>query len=151
MRVVVQRVTEASVSTKDGVVGAIGKGLLVFVAFQRDDCAEEITWLRHKLPQLRCYEDADGKLNASVASVSGAFLLVSQFTLFGSLRKGNRPSFNRSAAPEDARSLFEAFARDLAAESGLQVETGAFRNYMTVRAVNDGPVTLIIDSRNRDV
>lgn len=131
-------------------MASIGQGLLILLAISRTESTEGMDWLRRKIPQLRVFEDADGRMNRSLLDIQGDCLLVSQFTLYGSLKKGNRPSFNRAGEPEAARLQFENFAKALASESGLRVETGRFQEHMYVEFINDGPVTLIIDSESRD-
>ena len=146
MRAVVQRVESASV-TVDGVqVGAIGNGLLVLVAVQSDDGPEDLEFTKKKLLNLRIFGDSVGRMNLSVRDVGGEILLVSQFTLFGDCRKGNRPSFTRSAAPELAQALYLQLADALEKED-VPVRTGQFQAMMKVSSVNDGPVTVIVDSR----
>ncbi len=146
MRSVVQRVLRASV-TVDGVeVGAIGHGLLVLVAVEVDDGPADLDFMRKKLVNLRVFADPEGRMNLSVGQVGGSVLLVSQFTLFGDCRKGNRPSFTRSAAPDAAEDLYQQLVRAVERD-GVPVQTGTFRAMMEVHSVNDGPVTLIIDSR----
>ncbi|MFZ0426993.1 MAG: D-aminoacyl-tRNA deacylase [Acidobacteriota bacterium] len=146
MRAVVQRVESASV-TVDGVqVGAIGNGLLVLVAVQADDGPEDLEFTKKKLLNLRIFGDSEGRMNLSVRDVGGGILLVSQFTLFGDCRKGNRPSFTRSAAPELAQALYLQLADALEKED-VPVRTGQFQAMMKVSSVNDGPVTVIVDSR----
>lgn len=146
MRSVVQRVLSASV-TVDGVeVGVIGHGLLVLVAVQADDGPADLDFMRKKLVNLRIFADPEGRMNLSVRQVGGSVLLVSQFTLFGDCRKGNRPSFTRSAAPGVAEELYLQLVQAVERE-GVPVQTGTFQAMMKVHSVNDGPVTLIIDSK----
>lgn len=150
MRVVVQRVSSASVAVNGRVTGEIGRGLLVLQGIVADDTAADGDWLAQKLAKLRIFEDADGKMNLSAADISGGILLVSQFTLHASTAKGTRPSFNAAARPEIARPLYEQFQQQLAAVLGRPVATGEFGAMMQVSLVNDGPVTLIIDSKQRE-
>jgi D-tyrosyl-tRNA(Tyr) deacylase len=150
MRAVIQRVSEASVSVEGQVVGAIGPGLLVFVGVESADTDEDIQWLANKLPALRVFEDADGRMNLSLADTGGQILLISQFTLFGSLRKGTRPSFNRAAPPEQAKELLTRLHTAMEATLGKTVPQGVFGAMMDIRAANDGPVTLIIDTKQKD-
>jgi D-tyrosyl-tRNA(Tyr) deacylase len=150
MRAVIQRVSEASVSVAGQVVGAIGPGLLVFVGVEAADSEEDIQWLANKLPALRVFEDAEGRMNLSLAETGGQILLISQFTLFGSLRKGTRPSFNRAAPPEQAKELLARLHVALEASLGKPVPQGIFGAMMDVRSANDGPVTLIIDTKQKD-
>jgi D-tyrosyl-tRNA(Tyr) deacylase len=149
MRVVVQRVASASVEADGRVAGAIGPGLLVLAGFEAGDGEEGLAWMSGKLPRLRIFDDENGVMNRSVVDAGGEILAVSQFTLFASVKKGHRPSWSRAAPPGIARPLFERFARRLEAELGRSVPTGVFGADMTVRLVNDGPVTLFIDSAER--
>ena len=145
MRVVLQRVSSASVSVDGREVGRIGTGLLVFVGIRRDDDDSDVEYMVGKIRELRLFEDTDGKMNRSLVEVGGEVLLVSQFTLYGDCRKGRRPSFDAAAAPREARPLYEALVRALR-DSGTRVETGVFRAMMDVTLVNDGPVTVLLDS-----
>jgi len=147
MKVVVQRVSEARVTVEDAVIGEIGIGLLLLVGVGHEDTDQDMAWMADKLAGLRIFEDDAGKMNLSVEDVKGAILSVSQFTLFGDCRKGKRPNFMGAARPEIAESLYEQFNERLRSR-GLQVETGRFGAMMDVSLVNDGPVTLILDSRN---
>jgi D-tyrosyl-tRNA(Tyr) deacylase len=144
MRAVAQRVLDARVEVADEVVGAIGAGLLVYLGIGKDDRAEDATWMADKLATLRIFEDDAGKLSRSVADVTGEVLVVSQFTLYGDLRKGRRPSFDRAAPPELAEQLYRQVCANLRG-LGLTVATGKFRANMQVHAQVDGPVTLLID------
>jgi len=144
MIAVLQRVLNAAVHVDDRVVGAIDAGLLVLLGIARDDTAEDAAWTAAKIGDLRVFEDEAGKMNRSVREVGGAVLLVSQFTLCGDCRKGRRPSFDRAAAAEPGRGLYELVAAQLRA-SGLHVETGVFGAHMRVSLVNDGPVTLVVE------
>ncbi len=149
MRAVVQRVSEARVSVDDRVIGEIGRGLLVLVGVGQDDGLDDVHYLASKLPVLRIFEGADGKrMDRSVVDIGGAVLVVSQFTLFGDTRGQRRPSFTAAAPPDQARELYEAVVRELRA-SGVTVETGVFQAMMRVELVNDGPVTLLLDTRER--
>ena len=150
MRAVIQRVSEASVTIDGHVRGAIKKGLVVLLAVEEADKPEDIEWLSGKIVRLRIFNDAEGVMNLSVQDVRGDILLISQFTLFASTRKGNRPSYSRAAGPEVAVPLYEAFTRNLSADLGKPVQTGAFGADMQVALVNDGPVTIIMDSKNRE-
>jgi D-tyrosyl-tRNA(Tyr) deacylase len=149
MRAVLQRVTKASVEVGGSVVGAIGPGLLVLVAAAADDGDEDREWLARKIVQLRVFPDDQGTMNRSVRDVGGGILAVSQFTLYASTRKGNRPSWSGAAPPEVARPMFDAFVAALTRELGRDVATGTFGADMAVALVNDGPVTVVIDSRDR--
>ena len=146
MKAVVQRVKRAEVTVADEVVGQIGPGLLVLLGVAVDDSADDVAWLANKLAGLRVFEDAAGKMNVSVRDVAGALLVVSQFTLLGDCRKGFRPGFYQAARPEQARPLYESLVATLR-QAGLPVETGRFQAEMQVALVNDGPVTLLLDSR----
>lgn len=147
MRVVVQRVLEAAVAVDGRVSGKIGPGLLVLAGFEADDGVADLDWMAGKLVRLRLFGDADGVMNRSVQEAGGDILAVSQFTLYASVRKGNRPSWSRAARAEVSQPLFEHFVEKLAAELGKPVPTGVFGADMKVSLVNDGPVTLTIDSR----
>lgn len=149
MRLVVQRVREASVTIAGRTVGAIGPGLMILCGAGRDDTSADIHWLAKKVAQLRVFADAAGKMNEPIASVPGAgFLVVSQFTLYGDCRKGNRPGYTDAAPPDDGRRHYEAFVAALRGE-GFPVETGEFGGNMQVALVNDGPVTLLLESSGR--
>jgi D-tyrosyl-tRNA(Tyr) deacylase len=148
VRAVVQRVLEARVDVGGEVVGAIGKGLLVYLGFGAGDTPEDCAWVLSKIASLRVFEDDAGKMNRSVVDVGGALLLVSQFTLYGDVRRGRRPSFDAAMPPGEAERAYAA-AIDQARGMGLRVETGRFRADMKVSSVNDGPVTLWIDSAAR--
>jgi D-aminoacyl-tRNA deacylase len=150
MRAVVQRVSEASVTVDGTVKGAIGKGLLVLLAVEAEDGLEDLEWLAGKILRLRIFSDPLGAMNRSVGDTGGDILLISQFTLLASTRKGNRPSFTRAAPPDIARPLCEAFVRQLAQGLGRPIACGEFGADMKVGLVNDGPVTLLIDSRRRE-
>ncbi len=145
MRAVVQRVKQASVSVNGEVVGSIGAGLLVFLGVAREDTEAAADYLADKVAGLRIFEDVEGKMNRAVAEAGGAVLVVSQFTLYGDVRRGKRPSFDQAAPPADARRLYEHFVERLRA-AGLRCETGRFQEMMDVALVNDGPVTILLDS-----
>ena len=144
MRVVLQRVTRASVTVDGKVVGAIGPGLTLLVGFASGDSADQVEWMAEKIAGLRIFGDAAGKLNRDVRDVGGAVLVVSQFTLYGDARKGRRPSFVTAAPPVEAERLYCEFVEAVRAR-GLPVETGAFGAVMEVAIVNDGPVTLVLE------
>lgn len=146
MRAVVQRVFGASVEVDGAVVGSIARGLLAFVGAASDDGDRDVEYLADKVAGLRVFEDESGRIARSVGDVNGAVLAVSQFTVFGDVRRGRRPSFDQAMEPVAAERLYEAFVASLR-RSGLRVETGRFRAMMRVRADNDGPVTILIDSR----
>jgi D-tyrosyl-tRNA(Tyr) deacylase len=148
MRAIVQRVKSARVEVDGAVVGAIERGLLVYLGFGKGDTAEDRAWVLSKIAGLRVFEDAAGKMNLGVQDVGGALLLVSQFTLYADVRRGRRPSFDDAMPPDQAAAEYEAAVRDAQA-TGLRVETGRFRADMQVFSVNDGPVTLWIDSSAR--
>jgi D-aminoacyl-tRNA deacylase len=150
MRAVIQRVSEAKVTIRGEVKGAIGCGLLVLLAVEDADTAEDIEWLSGKIVRLRVFDDEQGVMNRSVQEVGGGILLISQFTLFGSTRKGNRPSYIRSAKPETAVPLYERFLARLAQDLGKAVASGEFGAHMDVSLTNSGPVTIIIDSKARE-
>ncbi len=150
MRAVVQRVKRASVSADGSVVGAIGKGMLILLGVEAGDTEADADWLATRLARVRIFEDADGKMNLAARDVGGSALVVSQFTLFGTMRKGSRPSFNRAAVPAEAVPLYESFTAKLSALLERPVPTGRFGAMMDVELVNDGPVTLTLDSRRPD-
>src|SRR5512146_71192 len=146
MRAVVQRVRRAAVRVGGEVVGEIGPGLLVLLGVAQDDTESDAAYLADKIAGLRIFEDAEGKMNRALAEIGGAVLAVSQFTLFGDVRRGKRPSFDAAARPELARRLYECFVAQVRA-AGLRCETGRFQEMMEVELVNDGPVTILLDSR----
>jgi D-tyrosyl-tRNA(Tyr) deacylase len=148
--VLVQRVREASVRVEGHVSGAIGHGLLLLVGVRADDDAEDRDWLARKIVQLRVFDDDAGVMNRSLVDIDGGVLAVSQFTLYASTRKGNRPSYSGAAPPEIAKPAFDAFVASLSALLGKPVPTGVFGAHMEVALVNDGPVTLWLDSRQRE-
>ena len=145
MRAVVQRVRRASVKVDGEVVGEIGLGLLVLLGVAQDDSEADAAYLADKIAGLRIFEDPDGKMNLAAAEVGGAVLAVSQFTLFGDVRRVKRPSFDAAARPELARQLYEVFVQKVR-DSGLPCQTGRFQEMMDVELVNDGPVTILLDS-----
>ena len=148
MRAVVQRVTSARVRVDDRIIGEIGPGLLLFAGVEKGDGPEDIRYIAGKVNDLRIFEDAGGKMNLSLADVHGSVLAVSQFTLCGDCRRGRRPSFDEAEAPGAARPLYDALITQMRALN-LRVETGEFQAHMHVELVNDGPVTLLLDSRRR--
>lgn len=150
MRVTLQRVKQAAVSVEGEVVGAIGMGYLLLVGVTADDQPDDIDWLTQKLVNLRLFSDAEGVMNRSALEVGAEMLAVSQFTLFASVKKGNRPSWSRAAPPEVSRPLFDAFVCTLSERLGRPVPTGVFGADMQVSLQNDGPVTLWLDSRQRE-
>jgi len=145
MRAVVQRVSRAKVTVRDNIAGEIGHGLLVLLGVAHGDTEADADYLADKIVGLRIFEDSAGKMNVAVAEVNGAALVVSQFTLYGDVRRGKRPSFDAAAAPEQARILYEYFAGRIRA-AGIPCETGRFQEMMQVELINDGPVTILLDS-----
>jgi D-tyrosyl-tRNA(Tyr) deacylase len=150
MRVVIQRVSEASVTIDNKINGQIELGLLVLVGVEDSDTAEDIQWLSNKIVNLRIFNDANGVMNCSVKDVDGSILLISQFTLHASTKKGNRPSYIRAAKPDIAIPIYESFKSVLAEELGKPIQTGIFGADMKVALLNDGPVTILIDSKNKE-
>jgi D-tyrosyl-tRNA(Tyr) deacylase len=150
MRAVVQRVSGASVTVEGAVTGEIERGLLVLVGIATDDTSDDIAWLAGKIAQQKLFSDDSGRMNLSVAETGGGVLVVSQFTLLASTRKGTKPSWHRAAGPEAALPLYEEFVQAMEAVLGRPVATGEFGAMMHVELVNDGPVTLILDSRLRE-
>lgn len=150
MRAVIQRVSQASVTVDGQIRGAVGRGLLVLLAVEDADTQEDLEWLSGKVVRLRIFNDPDGVMNLSVQDVQGNILVISQFTLFASTRKGNRPSYSRSARPEKAIPLYEAFLKKLSTDLGRRVEAGEFGAHMDIALVNDGPVTIIIDTKLKE-
>lgn len=150
MRVVIQRVSEASVRIDGEIRGQIGQGLLVLVGVEEEDTREDGNWLAGKISRMRIFSDAEGRMNLSLAECGGDALVISQFTLHASTKKGNRPSFIRAARPETAIPLYEGFLAAMEQELGRPVERGEFGADMKVSLVNDGPVTIVVDSQNRE-
>lgn len=150
MRAVVQRVSSASVAVEGIVVGEIGPGLLVLLGVSKTDAETDADYLAEKIAGMRIFEDSDGKMNRSVADVGGAVLAVSQFTLYGDVRRGRRPSFDEAARPDPARQLYEHFIAQIR-RAGLRCETGQFQATMSVTLVNEGPVTLLLDTSKTPV
>ncbi len=150
MRAVIQRVSEARVTIHRTVTGAVGRGLLVLLGIEPSDAPADIEWLSGKIVRLRVFNDEAGVMNRSVREVGGGILLISQFTLFASTKKGNRPSYSNAAPPEIAGPLYRQFIARLAQELGQAVQTGEFGADMAVSLTNDGPVTILIDSRRRE-
>lgn len=148
MRVVVQRVSAASVTVEGRTVGAIDRGLLVFVGIGHRDTETEARWLAHKVANLRIFSDHEGKINLSCKDTGGAVLAVSQFTLYGDVRRGFRPSFTEAAPPEDAETLVQSFI-EAVREEGVAVQSGIFQAHMDVSLVNDGPVTILLEREPR--
>lgn len=150
MRILIQRSKTASVVVENQTIGAITHGLVVLVGIEHEDTQEDADWLIGKLINLRIFSDEEGKMNLSIQDVSGQFLVISQFTLHASTKKGNRPSYIRAARPEQAIPLYNYFVEQLNIQSKLPVETGEFGADMQVQLINDGPVTIWIDSKNRE-
>lgn len=147
---VIQRVSQAKVLVDHRTTGAIDKGLMVLLGVEEDDGKEDIEWLVKKVCQMRIFPDEDDKMNLSVKDIEGNILLVSQFTLFASTKKGNRPSFIMAAGPEKAKALYEECIALFEKEMSHAIETGVFGAHMDVKLVNDGPVTIIMDSKNKE-
>ncbi len=150
MRIVIQRVTEASVVVDECITGIIGTGLLILMGVEDADTEEDIIWLSNKICNLRIFNDADGVMNLGIKEVTGDLLLVSQFTLQASTKKGNRPSYSKASKPEIAIPMYERMITQLENDLGKKIQTGIFGADMKVRLLNDGPVTIIIDSKNRE-
>ena len=150
MRGVIQRVSRASVCIKDIMTGEIGKGLLVLVGIEESDTMEDIQWLSSKIVRLRIFDDENGVMNLPVTDISGDILVVSQFTLHASTKKGNRPSYIRAAKPEIAIPLYELFLAQLEDDLGKPVQKGEFGAMMQVSLINDGPVTILFDTKNKE-
>ncbi len=150
MRVVIQRVSEASVTIDQKVNGQIGNGLLVLVGIEDADTLEDIQWLSNKIVNLRIFNDANGVMNCSVKDINGDILVVSQFTLHASTKKGNRPSYIKASKPTIAIPLYESFKQVITEELGKPIQTGIFGADMKVALLNDGPVTITIDSKNKE-
>jgi D-aminoacyl-tRNA deacylase len=148
VRIVVQRVSRAEVRVAGAVVGAIGRGLLLFVAIEREDALADLDWFADKVLQMRIFEDGAGKMNLSSLEIGAEILVVSQFTLVADLSRGRRPGFERAAPPQEAAALFAAFV-DRLSKSPLRVATGRFREFMEVELINDGPVTILLDGEGR--
>lgn len=150
MRLVIQRVSRASVTVENQIIGQIGLGLLVLLGVEQADSEEDVDWLIQKTTQMRIFSDLEGKMNCSLPEVDGELLVISQFTLHASTKKGNRPSFIAAARPEQAIPLYESFIQKSALVLGKKVQSGSFGADMKVDLLNDGPVTIIIDSKNRE-
>ncbi|SDX63524.1 D-tyrosyl-tRNA(Tyr) deacylase [Hydrobacter penzbergensis] len=150
MRIVIQRVTEASVTVNEQITGAIGTGLLVLMGIEDADTEEDIQWLSNKIVNLRIFNDENGVMNLGIKEVNGDVLLVSQFTLHASTKKGNRPSYIKASKPETAIPMYEKMIKQLETDLGKKIQTGIFGADMKVRLLNDGPVTIVIDSKNKE-
>ena len=149
MRVVIQRVNQASVSVNENLKAEIKKGLLILVGIEEADNNEDIIWLSNKITQLRIFDDENGVMNLSIKDIDGEILTISQFTLHAKTKKGNRPSYQQAAKPEISIPLYEQFVKQLEIDLGKEIKTGKFGAYMKVNLENDGPVTIIIDSKNK--
>lgn len=150
MRAIIQRVSSAEVSIENQVHGAINRGLMVLIGIENEDSEDDIVWLANKLIGLRIFSDNEGKMNLSVKEVGGNIMIVSQFTLFASTAKGNRPSFIRSAKPDISIPIYNKFVETLKKLSDLNIQTGIFGADMQISLVNDGPVTIFMDTKNRE-
>ena len=150
MRVVVQRVSQSKVKVSGEVIGEINEGLMVLVSFVNEDNDTDLGWMTKKIINLRIFNDDEGKMNRSVQDVGGDILLISQFTLHGSTKKGNRPSFIKAAKPDFANVMYEKFIKVLEQSLGKEIQTGEFGGDMKVSLVNDGPTTIIIDSKDKE-
>ena len=150
MRAVIQRVTKASVTIGDRLKAGIGPGLLVLAGIEEEDNSSDVDWLANKIVQLRIFDDATGVMNLSVLETGGSIMVISQFTLHAKTRKGNRPSYIRAARPETAIPLYESFVKKLTELSGKETATGEFGAMMDISLVNNGPVTIIIDTRDKE-
>jgi D-tyrosyl-tRNA(Tyr) deacylase len=150
MRVVIQRVSSASVTINGTVFSSIEKGLLILVGIEEADSEEDIDWLCKKITDLRIFADAEGKMNLNVKEIAGDVLVVSQFTLHASTKKGNRPSYIKAASPDTAIPLYDQFCAELSLTLGKPVNTGVFGAHMLVGLINDGPVTIMIDTKNKE-
>jgi D-tyrosyl-tRNA(Tyr) deacylase len=150
MRVVIQLVSEASVTVDGSIAGQIGKGLMILVGIEDADTQDDIAWLSYKMVNLRIFNDENGVMNKSVKDVNGEILLVSQFTLQASTKKGNRPSYIKASQPGIALPLYENMIKQLEKDAGKKIQTGIFGADMKVRILNDGPVTIVIDSKNKE-
>ena len=150
MRIVIQRVTEASVTVDGNITGKIGAGLLVLMGIEDADTEEDIAWLSNKITNLRIFNDEAGVMNMGIKDIGGNVLLVSQFTLHASTKKGNRPSYIKASKPSFAIPVYEQMIKQLETDLGKKIETGVFGADMKVQLLNDGPVTIVIDSKNRE-
>jgi len=147
---VIQRVSEASVMVDSKIIGQIDQGLLILLGIEAEDSNEDVEWLVKKCINMRIFSDAEDKMNLSIQEIKGKFLVISQFTLHASTKKGNRPSYIKAARPYHAIPLYESFCEQLKNQSSLEVETGEFGADMKVRLINDGPVTITMDSKNKE-
>ena len=150
MRVILQRVTDASVTVKDKIKGAINQGILVLVGIENEDSQEDIKWLSKKIINMRIFDDSDGTMNKSIIEVNGDLLVISQFTLHASIKKGNRPSYIKAAKPDIAVPLYENFLSQLKLDLNKPIQSGVFGADMKISLTNDGPVTILIDTKNKN-
>ena len=150
MRAVIQRVSQAKVVSNGTLTGQIQKGLLILLGIEEADSNEDVVWLADKTRQLRIFQDTEDKMNLSIHEINGDFMVISQFTLHASTKKGNRPSFIKAARPETAIPLYESFIKYLREQTGKEIQTGIFGTDMQVTFTNDGPVTIIMDSKNKE-
>jgi D-tyrosyl-tRNA(Tyr) deacylase len=150
MRAIIQRVSSASCSIEGKISGEIGQGFMILLGIEESDSDEDLTWLAQKISNMRVFSDENGLMNKALADVQGNILLVSQFTLFASTKKGNRPGFTRSAKPDIAIPMYEKMIRDLGQLTGKRIQTGVFGADMQISLVNDGPVTIIMDTKSRE-
>jgi D-tyrosyl-tRNA(Tyr) deacylase len=150
MRVIIQRVSEASVKVDEQLISSIGKGLLLLISFEDEDTGDDLDWTSKKITQLRIFDDHKGVMNFSVKDIEGEILAVSQFTLHAKTKKGNRPSYINAAAPDISIPLYEHFLETLSSDLGKMIKSGIFGAHMVVKLINDGPVTIILDSKNKD-
>ena len=150
MRAVIQRVSKSSVKTRSGHSAFTGPGLLILLGIESVDSLDDVIWLSGKISRLRIFDDKEGKMNLSVMDTGGEILVISQFTLHASTKKGNRPSFIRAADPDKAIPLYESFLKQIENDTGKRPMTGIFGDHMDISLVNDGPVTIIIDSKNKE-
>jgi D-aminoacyl-tRNA deacylase len=150
MRAVIQRVSSASCSIEGKISGQIGKGFMILLGIEDNDTDEDLNWLAQKISNMRIFSDENGLMNKALADVQGNILLISQFTLFASTKKGNRPGFTRSAKPDLAVPLYEKMIKELGQLTGTKIQTGVFGADMQIGLVNDGPVTIIMDTKSRE-
>lgn len=150
MRAVIQRVTQASCTVEGRITGEIGTGFLILLGIEDADTFDDLLWLAQKIANMRIFSDENGLMNKSLADVNGRILLISQFTLFAQTKKGNRPGFTRSAKPDKAIPLYEQMIAELEKQTETRIETGIFGADMKISLINDGPVTIIMDTKNRE-
>ncbi|PLW95425.1 MAG: D-tyrosyl-tRNA(Tyr) deacylase [Marinilabiliales bacterium] len=150
MRVVIQRVERANVAVEGKITGQIENGLMILAGFEDADMHEDLQWMSAKISKLRIFDDENGVMNRSVVDVQGGILVVSQFTLHANTKKGNRPSYIRAAKPDVAIPLYEAFKKQLSDDTGIEIQSGVFGAMMKIDLLNDGPVTIIIDTKNKE-